>query len=241
MSQIGCPQGSQQHERLVEALGQPDEHLTALDHANRLGGAGDTGDPRRLCVAKPVSPDPVVEDEVALPAVVDVVLEARRAEGDRIAKEREVRELRPLVIEVDMAGDAMTGDAGQMGIEPAQAPEVGGREGLLVPPPPPRLHVAMTRSVRAAEDVAHRAACGLVDVDEDEHQRRASGTSRRRYPSTTVSSCRDASSPRGRGTAGRREPRRSHSPGRPRRRPGRACRSGPLPGCHAARSGSPSR
>ena len=167
--QIGCTKGLQEDHRFVERLREADEHVLPADHGDRVVGVGRPADPLRLGVASPVLLDPFLERQVAPLAMVEAVLEAGRAERDRLAQERHVSEIGARFLQVGVSADAMSGDAREPRVETADALQIARREGRVRPRPVPGLDIAMTCAVRAPEDVAKRRTGGLVDVDEHQH------------------------------------------------------------------------
>src|SRR5215210_2506214 len=75
----------------------------------------------------------------------------------------------------------MPGDARQPRVELADSLEIRGREGGVGPCAVPRLHVAMSGAVGAAQDVSQGRPRGLVDVHE--HEQRPHLTHGQSYPS----------------------------------------------------------
>src|SRR6185295_19097672 len=129
--------------------------------------------------------DPVVELEVLLLPVVELVLETGCTERHRLAEERQVAEIRPRLLQVDVAAHAMPRDARQTRVELANALQIGRREGRVGPGAVPRFDVAVPSTVGAPEDEAQRRPRGLVDVDE--HEQRSSLAHGQSYPSRWLS------------------------------------------------------
>ncbi len=156
---------AQHHQRLVEALLQPDEADVPLDGLDRAVGIRPdrpgilcrvrAAQETRLVIREPLEP----RLEVGRLVLVAPVLIVRDAALDRVAQEREIPDRPGRLGEVAERHDAVTRNAAQVRVEPAREPQVvRGGDAL-------DLHVAVTARKGLAKDVAHRLAARLHDVN----------------------------------------------------------------------------